>query len=560
MDLEENILPKTVCFLCIKSLEQAFKFICAVDEAQAYLSDFVMVKCTDKDLDKGVSYELVGSDNNAPKTFECAQDPMEISVKDGYSNDQVKCEIDSEEDCNDYTYQEQLENKKFESLIGNECIKIDDNVTDLTNIEPIKSMINIPDNNITNNSNMASTIHENLTDLDVHCTYQNAKSEEFDSNASEMLEDLQNTNLKKINKKLKLKKTTEAKSVANTESYSENYVSELIKSLRYVPEQYITNTWQDYLWQCSHCETQFTSMENLQKHSMDVHNSCNAYKCADCTTRSSNLNFFLKHVRRHHKYLHYSCYKCHRIFPNMADTGKHKAKIHKLPNMCMGCHNSFQTKEQLKEHTDKFYKKLFDSKKYDDLRTDNSTCRICHKLFNSYSSYKHHFISQHTVRSCNMCDICGKSFKTKSAFKNHITLHKNRDTFECEICKLHLKSRHGLKYHMELHTGIKPFICDICGKRFSKKSQIRNHLIIHTDKFPYSCSVCDKKFRYNSNRKSHMLQHSGAKPHSCNICFRDFTNLANRNKHVRRKHGIELAKRRPHDTNKVKITEEPPKK
>ncbi|KAF9405976.1 hypothetical protein HW555_013477 [Spodoptera exigua] len=273
MDLEENILPKTVCFLCIKSLEQAFKFICAVDEAQAYLSDFVMVKCTDKDLDKGVSYELVGSDNNAPKTFECAQDPMEISVKDGYSNDQVKCEIDSEEDCNDYTYQEQLENKKFESLIGNECIKIDDNVTDLTNIEPIKSMINIPDNNITNNSNMASTIHENLTDLDVHCTYQNAKSEEFDSNASEMLEDLQNTNLKKINKKLKLKKTTEAKSVANTESYSENYVSELIKSLRYVPEQYITNTWQDYLWQCSYCETQFTSMENLQKHSMDVHNS-----------------------------------------------------------------------------------------------------------------------------------------------------------------------------------------------------------------------------------------------------------------------------------------------
>lgn len=554
MDFQDNVLPKTVCLLCIKSLEQAFKFICAVDEAQAFLSDFVMVKCTERDLEENVSCELVSSNNCTPKPLDSAQDPMEISIEDSYTSDQVKCENDSNDGCNYY------ENKEFESVLTNTYIKIDQSVTEPEDIEPIKPMFKIPGDNIANSTNITTTLLDTTTNYDVHVTCQGVKTEKSNTNGSEMLDNQHNIIQKKKNKKIKVKtlskKSTKLKSVANTESYSESDVNELIENLGYVPEQYITKTWQDYFWQCSHCETQFTSMENLQKHSMEFHNSCNAYKCADCTTRSSNLKFFLKHVRKHHKYLHYSCYKCYRVFPNVADTGKHKARIHKLPNMCMGCHNSFPTKEQLKQHTEKYYKKLLDSKKYNNLRTDNSTCRICHKHFNSYSSYKHHFITQHTEGSNNMCDICGKSFKSKSVFNNHVAIHKNRDTFQCEVCELHLKSRHGLKYHMELHTGIKPFICDICGKRFRAKSQIRNHLIIHTDKFPYACSVCDKKFRNNSNRKNHMLQHSGAKPHSCNICYRDFANLANRNKHVRRKHGIELAKRRRHETHQVKVTGE----
>ncbi|XP_022814091.1 zinc finger protein 708-like [Spodoptera litura] len=556
IDFQDNVLPKTVCLLCIKSLEQAFKFICAVNEAQAFLSDFVMVKCTERDLvDNVVSCELVDC---VPKPLDSAQDPMEIGVEDSFTNDQVKCENNSSsDDCNFY------EDKGFDSVMIKTYLKIDPTVSEPVHIEPNKPMFNILDN-FANNTNSTTTLHEDkdTKNYDDHVICQVVKIENFDSQCSEMIEEkhstIQGKKSKKIKTKISPRKSTEVNSGANTETYSENDVNELIENLGYVPEQYITKTWQDYLWQCSHCETQFTTMENLQKHSMEFHNSCNSYKCADCTTRSSNLKFFLKHVRKHHKYLHYSCYKCYRIFPNVADTGKHKARIHKYRNMCLGCHNSFPTKEQLKEHTEKYYKKLFDSKKYNNLRTDNSTCRICHKHFNSYSSYKHHFITQHTEGSNNVCDICGKSFKSKSVFNNHVAIHKNRDTFQCEICKLHLKSRHGLRYHMELHTGIKPFACDICGKRFRAKSQIRNHLIIHTDQFPYACTVCDKKFRNNSNRKNHMLQHSGAKPHSCNICFRDFANLANRNKHVRRKHGVELAKRRRHETNQVKVTRETP--
>uniref|UniRef100_A0A2H1VDI8 SFRICE_005617 n=1 Tax=Spodoptera frugiperda TaxID=7108 RepID=A0A2H1VDI8_SPOFR len=544
MDFQDNILPKTVCLVCIKSLEQAFKFICAVDEAQGFLSDFVMVKYNERELEQNpVSYELIGTDNCAPKPLESIQDPMEVSAEDCQTNGQFKCEKDSDDDCNDYVIKEEPENEGFMPVVTKTCSIIDDTVT-----KPVYIEINVPVNNIpVDNIDSKTTIVTNHEeDIKNHVTSQDVNTDTNSSETADHEKTIKKEKSKKIKVNISLKKTTEAKSVPNTGNYSETEVKELIENLGYVPEQYITKTWQDYLWQCSQCGTQFTSMEDLQKHSMEFHSSCNPYKCVDCTTRSSNLKIFLNHVQRHHKYLRYSCYKCFKIFSDPADVLKHRNKTHKLPNMCKGCYSTFPSKEQLKKHTDKYYKKIWDAKKYNSLRTDNATCRICHKTFKEYTCYKNHFVSQHTEQSRdNMCDVCGKSFKTKASLSNHVAIHNNQNKYQCDVCDQNFKSRHGLAYHKDAcHNTGKLFICDVCGKSFRVKSRIQAHIIIHSDKFSYSCSVCEKKFRNSTNLKNHMVQHSGAKPYPCSICLKDFANLSNRNKHVRRKHGIELAKKR----------------
>ncbi|XP_022816995.1 uncharacterized protein LOC111349900 [Spodoptera litura] len=275
MDFQDNILPKTVCDVCIKSLDHAFKFICAVDEAQGFLSDFVLVKCSETsecDLEQDtISYELV--DTNT-----C--DPMEISVKDCYSNDQVKFKVDNRDDCINYIIKKELEIVGLEPLVTDTCSTIDHKVTEIVDIKSNIPLNNNPDDNIENNTIIVTT-HEEVTNHDVHVISQDEKTS---INASATLEDQKNTVKKKNTKKIKLKtptqtkKTTEPKNVPNTGNYTENEVNELIKNLDYVPEQYITKTWQDYLWQCSQCGTQFTNMEDLQKHSMEFHNSCSSYK------------------------------------------------------------------------------------------------------------------------------------------------------------------------------------------------------------------------------------------------------------------------------------------
>ncbi|KAJ8707294.1 hypothetical protein PYW08_011428 [Mythimna loreyi] len=92
IDFESNILPKTVCLPCVNRLNEAFAFVTAVQEAQAFLNDFILVrvKSTDSDSsDENILYEPPDD-----LKIEEAQESIEIyneSILQSSSHEHVTC-------------------------------------------------------------------------------------------------------------------------------------------------------------------------------------------------------------------------------------------------------------------------------------------------------------------------------------------------------------------------------------------------------------------------------------------------------------------------------------
>lgn len=64
------------------------------------------------------------------------------------------------------------------------------------------------------------------------------------------------------------------------------------------------NNWSEYPWVCNLCSIEFLSMDMLRSHVKIVHGKCSAHFCIDCKTgKKDNFSAFVKHVRKHRKYL-----------------------------------------------------------------------------------------------------------------------------------------------------------------------------------------------------------------------------------------------------------------
>ncbi|XP_072937395.1 uncharacterized protein [Epargyreus clarus] len=303
-------------------------------------------------------------------------------------------------------------------------------------------------------------------------------------------------------------------------------------------------TWKDYNWTCAYCETIFPTVDELINHSMEIHGCCNAYKCADCNLRKLKLDNFIVHVKRHRQYLKRSCFKCHMVFPRTYDSIVHKTTHLNSEYKCPGCNSTYPSLAELTEHSET-YNKDKKSRGVPAVEIDDDhTCVFCKKTFKYKGSLTTHLLT-HTDRKRNhICDKCGKSFLSKNNLDGHMMLHDDSRPHQCEICKLAFRTRYGLRTHIGVHDGAKPYTCDQCGRCFRLKKQLESHTIIHTDSLPYVCNICQKSFRFKTILNQHLRQHTGVKPYSCQICQRDFTNWPNYNKHMKRRHSMDMAKKK----------------
>ncbi|CAH0404374.1 unnamed protein product [Chilo suppressalis] len=309
------------------------------------------------------------------------------------------------------------------------------------------------------------------------------------------------------------------------------------------------STWKDYPWTCSDCGTVFPSQCELTEHSMQVHNICNPYRCTDCNMRKGNLNKFMKHVRQHRKFLRFSCYKCFKEFSGPHKTYKHKC-YGGTDHVCKGCNGTFQTEEDLSKHFSVFFRDLRISQPnastdLDKVDLDNMSCKICDKVCRSRWFLFDH-VSRHSERtSSHICETCGKSFYNIYSLRNHVIAHTDARPFECDVCKQRFKTRSQIINHVKGHDSFKQYACEQCGRRFKLKQQLNSHSIIHTDLMPHVCSYCNKAFRFKNLMIQHVRLHTGVKPYSCDPCGRDFTNWSNYNKHMKRRHNMNMSKRKP---------------
>lgn len=179
-----------------------------------------------------------------------------------------------------------------------------------------------------------------------------------------------------------------------------------------------------------------------------------------------------------------------------------------IKNQCSKCNKTFETDEELQNHSCK--EKL----KY--------PCEVCKKIF-----YRKGYLNNH---KCSkdihppFCDICNTNFATKNNLMVHMRRHKSEKPFKCDFCYKYFVTVTEKKAHMvSVHTGQRNYVCDVCGKMFSSSTRLLDHRRRHFNEKRYKCSNCDKNFVNLTALKSHMFIHSES-PRSlvCELCGATF--------------------------------------
>lgn len=323
-------------------------------------------------------------------------------------------------------------------------------------------------------------------------------------------------------------------------------------------------SWENFNWCCTFCETLFLSIRELKEHSMVYHKMCNPYRCTDCKIRKYSLDKFLNHIQRHHKHLKFSCYICYKQFRTAKAVFKHKKSHETTEFLCPGCNASFLNNDELNSHMEEFSQLKRVKRLPGRFQTDGLTCTACQKTFKNKGGLNAHILTHMDRKKDHTCEVCGKGFFTKHALTAHMQLHNDGRPHKCQLCNAAFKTPRLLKNHVGIHTNDKPFTCAECGKNFRLQRLLKNHSIVHTDIHPYACTHCDKRFKFKPLLNCHIRMHTGVKPYSCEHCHRDFSCWPNYNKHMKRKHNMDLSKKKltpegvfPRDPNTGEVIKEP---
>ncbi|CAG5005548.1 unnamed protein product [Parnassius apollo] len=257
-------------------------------------------------------------------------------------------------------------------------------------------------------------------------------------------------------------------------------------------------------------------IKHVRRHRRRLRKRC--HYC-DANIKEDSLS---AHVAQHFLKLQVPCTLCGEILKNEEALQKH-----------LGDYNSVKPKRKPRR------------KRGTPITIADLTCELCKKVYKNPNSLRDHMKIHTNDRKRNYtCDRCGKMFYNKGTLTSHIMSHDQIRPHICRICNKSFLFPNMLRRHVEMHSGIKPFSCEQCGRCFRLQYQLNAHKIIHTDAMPYVCEYCNKAFRFKQILKNHERQHTGAKPYACQHCGMEFTNWSNYNKHMKRRHGTDTSKKK----------------
>lgn len=298
--------------------------------------------------------------------------------------------------------------------------------------------------------------------------------------------------------------------------------------------------WENYNWLCTFCETIFPTIDELCSHSMEVHSSCNPYRCTQCKLRHRRLSTFMEHITLHMTQLRLTCFKCPAKFANMDKAKKH-IKVHFQKLSCSGCHTTFKNSKELQTHQDAYLQTKYSKKVKNPLIAhDGFTCKVCSKTYTNKTRLGKHVLSHKGRKREYVCEICGDDYFEKNHLTYHMGTHADDQPLVCKICNLCLKKRNVLKEHV--WDNDKQFPCDTCDKTFKLEKHLKRHKAVHDDKLRFECSDCQKCFRIKGTLIRHIRKHTGEKPFLCKLCKEIFRNRSNFTRHMWFTHNMNISK------------------
>ncbi|XP_047207953.1 zinc finger protein 423 isoform X3 [Girardinichthys multiradiatus] len=338
---------------------------------------------------------------------------------------------------------------------------------------------------------------------------------------------------------------------------------------------------------CESCDKQFSSVDDLQKHLLDMHTFV-LYHCTLCqevfdSKVSIQVHLAVKHSNE--KKL-FRCTACAWDFRKEADLQLHVKHNHLgqrsgipgglaglKPRKCIFCGESFGTEVELQCHITTHSKKF--------------TCRFCGKAFHAISLLERHLREKHCIFDGS--NITGNGGGTGSSGSQNGTPNglaqtskrggagsgvaggaeraTNAAAEQADLQNILLKSgvvggggssqagdtansHEASGGEEELDNSEPMYACDICGAAYTMESLLQNHRLRDHNIRPgeddagsrkkkadfikgnHKCNVCSRTFFSESGLREHAQTHRGpAKHYMCPICGERFPSLLTLTEH-----------------------------
>uniref|UniRef100_A0A3B4WP42 Zinc finger protein 423 n=1 Tax=Seriola lalandi dorsalis TaxID=1841481 RepID=A0A3B4WP42_SERLL len=295
--------------------------------------------------------------------------------------------------------------------------------------------------------------------------------------------------------------------------------------LQHLTVHYTTTSTQ---YVCESCDKQFSSVDDLQKHLLDMHTFV-LYHCTLCqevfdSKVSIQVHLAVKHSNE--KKL-FRCTACAWDFRKEADLQLHVKHNHLglKPRKCIFCGETFGTEVELQCHITTHSKKF--------------TCRFCGKAFhrgvggggggNGANSHEASGGEEELDNSEPMyaCDICGAAYTMESLLQNHRLRDHNirpgeddagsrkkkadfiKGNHKCNVCSRTFFSENGLREHAQTHRGpTKHYMCPICGERFPSLLTLTEHKVTHSKSLDTgTCRICKMPLQSEEEFIEHCQMH-----------------------------------------------------
>ncbi|XP_037539209.1 zinc finger protein 423 isoform X3 [Nematolebias whitei] len=347
--------------------------------------------------------------------------------------------------------------------------------------------------------------------------------------------------------------------------------------LQHLTVHYTTTSTQ---YMCESCDKQFSSVDDLQKHLLDMHTFV-LYHCTLCqevfdSKVSIQVHLAVKHSNE--KKL-FRCTACTWDFRKEADLQLHVKHNHLgqrlglpgglaglKPRKCIFCGETFGTEVELQCHITTHSKKF--------------TCRFCGKAFHAISLLERHLREKHCIFEGNGGGTGssgsqngtpnGLSQTSKRGAGGNGAGGAERATMASveptDLQNLLLKSgvvgggaaqggdaansHEASGGEEELDNPEPMYACDICGAAYTMESLLQNHRLRDHNIRPgeddagsrkkkadfikgnHKCNVCSRTFFSESGLREHAQTHRGpAKHYMCPICGERFPSLLTLTEH-----------------------------
>ncbi|KAM3955774.1 LOW QUALITY PROTEIN: uncharacterized protein ACR2FA_010290 [Aphomia sociella] len=245
-------------------------------------------------------------------------------------------------------------------------------------------------------------------------------------------------------------------------------------------------------------------IKHVRKHRKSLRNYC--YYCNELLDKTDSTT---KHMKQHFQKSQLPCPLCGEILNEEAlkihlqeyGAVKSKRKPRRKPGTpitvedltCEHCKKVYKNPNSLRDHM-KLHK--IDRKR-------NYTCERCGKMFYNKGTLTSHIMSHDKIRP-HVCRICNKAFLYPNMLRRHVEMHSGVKPFSCEQCGRCFRLQYQLNAHKIVHTDSMPYVCKFCNKAFRYKQILKNHERQHTGDKPYSCQQCGMEFTNWSNYNKHM--------------------------------------------------------